>query len=72
MVFLAAGLLAQAQTSQVSYDPAAKAFRLDGGGVSYVFGVNPRGELQQLYWGGTAEGHRQLSAGRAAAGMGLV
>ena len=35
-----------------SFEPAAKVFRLDGGNVSYVFGVNPRGELQQLYWGG--------------------
>src|ERR1035438_6422303 len=34
-----------------SFEPATKIFRLDGGGVSYVFGVNPRGELQQLYWG---------------------
>ena len=51
-LFLAASLAAQAQSSPVSFDPAAKVFRLDGGGVSYVFGVNPRGELQQLYWGG--------------------
>jgi len=35
-----------------SVDVGNKVFRLDGGGVSYVFGVNPRGELQQLYWGG--------------------
>ena len=35
-----------------SFEPATKIFRLDGGNVSYVFGVNPRGELQQLYWGG--------------------
>jgi alpha-galactosidase len=38
--------------SPASFDPATKVFRLDGGGASYVFGVNPRGELQQLYWGG--------------------
>ena len=50
-LFVAAALAAQAQFSPVSFDPAAKVFRLDGGGVSYVFGVNPRGELQQLYWG---------------------
>jgi alpha-galactosidase len=41
-----------AQPALVRYDAAAKTFRLDGGGVSYVFGVNARGELQQLYWGG--------------------
>jgi alpha-galactosidase len=50
-LFLAATLLAQAQPSPVSFDPVTKVFRLDGGGVSYVFGVNTRGELQQLYWG---------------------
>jgi alpha-galactosidase len=32
------------QTSQV--------FRLDGGGSTYAFGVNERGELQAVYWGG--------------------
>ncbi|MFZ1016216.1 MAG: alpha-galactosidase, partial [Terracidiphilus sp.] len=39
--------LAQSNT----FDSASKTFRLDGGNVTYVFGVNPRGELQQLYWG---------------------
>ena len=48
---LAASVVALAQPS-ATFDPAAKVFRLDGGDVSYVFGVNPRGELQQLYWGG--------------------
>ena len=33
-----------AQTGQV--------FRLDGGNATYAFGVNERGELQTLYWGG--------------------
>ena len=46
----AASLLAQ--PSPARFDPESKVFRLDGGGVSYVFGVNPRGELQQIYWGG--------------------
>jgi alpha-galactosidase len=32
------------QTSQV--------FRLDGGNSTYAFGVNERGELQPIYWGG--------------------
>ncbi|MFZ0744893.1 MAG: alpha-galactosidase [Terracidiphilus sp.] len=42
-----------------TFDPSTKVFRMDGGDVSYVFGVNPRGELQQLYWGGRlgAEDH---------------
>ncbi len=41
-----------AQPPTVGFDPASKVFRLDGDGVSYAFGVNPRGELQQIYWGG--------------------
>jgi alpha-galactosidase len=49
MLSLPAGLWAQAA---VRFDQGTKVFRLDGGGVSYVFGVNARGELQQLYWGG--------------------
>jgi alpha-galactosidase len=51
-VLLAACLVASAQPVQVNFDTATKVFRLDGGGSSYVFGVNARGELQQLYWGG--------------------
>src|SRR5271157_3001613 len=30
----------------------ARIFRLDGGNSTYAFGVNERGELQTLYWGG--------------------
>jgi alpha-galactosidase len=35
-----------------TFDLTSKVFRLDGGDASYVLGVNSRGELQQLYWGG--------------------
>ena len=38
-----------AQTEQV--------FRLDGGNSTYAFGVNERGELQPLYWGGRLGPH---------------
>ncbi|HVZ83106.1 MAG TPA: alpha-galactosidase [Terracidiphilus sp.] len=51
LALLAAACAALAQ-SNTAYDKETKIFRLDGGNVSYVFGVNPRGELQQLYWGG--------------------
>ena len=51
-VMLLAAALGLAQPAMKSYDAAAKVFRLDGGNVSYVFGVNPRGELEQMYWGG--------------------
>lgn len=52
LALLAAPILLPAQNSNLHFDAGAKVFRLDGGGVSYVFGVNTRGELQQLYWGG--------------------
>ena len=52
LVLLAAPLLVLAQTTVARFDVATKVFRLDGGNTSYVFGVNARGELQQLYWGG--------------------
>jgi len=40
-------------TSQASvkYDKSSRTFRLDGGNISYVFGINERGELQTVYWG---------------------
>src|SRR3984957_17054278 len=45
LALLAAGAgMAQTSTAQV--------FRLDGGNSTYAFGVNERGELQPLYWGG--------------------
>ncbi len=55
---LAAGLarVAQAQMAPpVTAHPDAASgtvFRLDGGNTTYAFGVNERGELQQIYWGG--------------------
>src|SRR5277367_6742300 len=54
--FLAAGFAAPqapAQTPQV--------FRLDGGNSTYAFGVNERGELQPLYWGGRLGAHDTIS-----------
>jgi alpha-galactosidase len=56
---LAAASFAGVAQSSASFDSTTKVFRLDGGNVSYVFGVNQRGELQQMYWGGriAAEDH---------------
>ena len=51
-LLLVAPLLVAAQAAGVRFDAESKVFRLDGGNVSYAFGVNARGELQQLYWGG--------------------
>ena len=52
LVLLVTPLLVFAQSAGVHFSAGSKVFRLDGGAVSYVFGVNTRGELQQLYWGG--------------------
>ena len=41
-----------AQTEQV--------VRLDGGNCTYAFGVNERGELQTLYWGGRLGAHDRI------------
>ena len=35
----------------ITYDSAARTFRLDAASVSYIFGINERNELQSLYWG---------------------
>ena len=51
LTLLAAGSSA-AQTVQV--------FRLDGGDSTYAFGVNERGELQTLYWGGRVGAHDSI------------
>ncbi len=50
MLIAASSVLAQ--TSQV--------FRLDGGNSTYSFGVNERGDLQSLYWGGRLGPHDVL------------
>ena len=36
---------------------AGPVFRLDGGNTTYAFGVNERGKLQPLYWGGRLGAH---------------
>lgn len=40
-----------ASQEQIHYNAETHTFRIDGGGVSYVFGVNESGELQSIYWG---------------------
>jgi alpha-galactosidase len=60
-LLLSAALSGMAQQSAATYD-ATKVFRLDGGNVTYAIGVNPRGELQQLYWGGRLASSDQIPA----------
>src|SRR3954452_19155298 len=59
LLMLASSLAAQ--SVHVAFDSAAKVFRLDGANTSYVFGVNPRGELQPVYWGGRLGEHHAIS-----------
>ncbi|WP_348263036.1 alpha-galactosidase [Telmatobacter sp. DSM 110680] len=62
-LLLSASFIATAQPSGATFDEATKVFRLDGGNVTYAFGLNSRGELQQIYWGGRiAAGDRIPSA----------
>ncbi|HEY3707467.1 MAG TPA: alpha-galactosidase [Terracidiphilus sp.] len=60
LLFCFAALL-PAQSSAARFDMGTKEFRLDGGNVTYVFGVNPRGELQQMYWGARLADSDKLS-----------
>jgi len=51
--FSLAALSAHPQPAKPSirFDAASKVFRIDGGDISYVFGVNDLNELQPIYWG---------------------
>ena len=49
MLAVAAAGQVTGTTARGGYQPV---FRLDGGNTTYAFGVNERGELQQIYWGG--------------------
>ncbi|KAA6465440.1 alpha-galactosidase [Acidobacteria bacterium AB60] len=52
---LAAALLPAslaAQSAMAHFDASSKVFRLDAANTTYAFGINSRGELQQVYWGG--------------------
>jgi alpha-galactosidase len=51
VLFLGGGPLWQTECSAAGA-AARPVFRLDGGSSTYAFGVNERGELQQIYWGG--------------------
>ena len=49
---LALGFSSLLALGQNATPAAGPVFRLDGGDSTYAFGVNERGELQQIYWGG--------------------
>jgi alpha-galactosidase len=53
LVWLLSGrILAENANASITYNDQAKVFRLDAANVTYAFGINERGELQALYWGG--------------------
>jgi alpha-galactosidase len=47
---------------EACYGQASQVFRLDGGHSTYAFGVNERGELQAVYWGGRLGAHDAIPA----------
>ena len=49
--FFVSAAMSQAEQSPSHFDDSSKVFRLDGGDVTYAFGVNERDELQPIYWG---------------------
>jgi alpha-galactosidase len=48
--------------AEAHYDPAMRLFRLDGGTVTYAFGVNSAGALQPIYWGPRLAASDKLAA----------
>jgi alpha-galactosidase len=40
-----------AQSASVTFEAQTRVFRMEGGNVSYAFGINDANELQPLYWG---------------------
>jgi alpha-galactosidase len=58
------GATGLAQTP-VRAQPVNKVFRLDAGETTYSFGVNDKGELQTIYWGGRLVGNEQIASPRA-------
>lgn len=42
---------APAASASAHYDATTHVFRLDGGNVTYAFGVNSQGVLESVYWG---------------------
>ena len=52
LILVCVGAMARSAGAQaITYDAGNHVFRMHGGGVSYVMGVNTSGELQSIYWG---------------------
>ncbi len=48
----------------IHFNAETKVFRLDGGGVTYAFGVNDGDELQPVYWGHAVSLQDKLAAAK--------
>jgi len=48
--------------AQAAYSPGTKVFRLDGGDVTYAFGVTQAGVVQSIYWGARLASDDKLQA----------
>jgi alpha-galactosidase len=59
---LASLTIGSAARAQPTVDESAKVFRLDGGAVTYAFGVNADGRLQTVYWGSALSPGDKLAA----------
>ncbi|MCS0633597.1 alpha-galactosidase [Telluria mixta] len=58
-----AGLaIGNAARARPTIDEATRVFRLDGGAVTYAFGVNADGHLQTMYWGSALSADDRLPA----------
>jgi alpha-galactosidase len=56
--FVALGLF----DARACFGQTSQVFRLDGGDSTYAFGVNDRGQLQPIYWGGRLGVHDPVVA----------
>lgn len=61
--------LAQTPAASPASPITARVFRLDGGNSTYAFGVNERGELQALYWGGRLGAQDKIPAAHSSPEM---
>ena len=60
IAFSVASAGAAVPAAQASFNEASHVFRLDGGNVTYAFGVNAQGILESVYWGARLAPEDQL------------
>ena len=55
--------------ASVQFHQDTRVFRLDGGDITYVFGINDQEQVQTLYWGKHLPRDQQFTAAHASAGV---